>query len=247
MNPSFDLDKIKYATDQPTYGKAVDLYESSKVTQVEEGIGSCSAVVIGTNPYHVSVEVRRFGLGYCDCYLGQRDTLCKHIVALSIYAVMDGKGLSGEDKKQVGSPVCSERLGELSEKELVETKKAITLTMKYIKPYNGPSRIWFSYQNSLSEGCARLAKLVSDLPVSEQSSKLLVNLLLRLDKKLRTGGVDDSNGTVGGFMEESVLVLKNYVKLDQDCIKVLKKLCGRETCFGWEESLIRIVDEASDE
>lgn len=247
MNLLFDQDKIKYATDQPTYEKAVGLYESGKVTQVKEGIGSYSAVVLGTHPYHVSIEARRFGLGYCDCYLGQRDTLCKHIVALSIYSVMDGKILSDEDKTQVVSPVCSEKLGELSKEELGETKKAVTSATRYIKPYNGPSRIWFAYQNSLDEGCARLAKLVSDLPVSEQTAKLLVDLLLRLDKKLCTGGVDDSNGTVGGFMEALVLMLQDFAKLDQNCIKAFEKLCGRETCFGWEDPLVRIIDEGFEE
>lgn len=245
MKPVFDLDKIKYATDQPTFEKAVALYEAGKVTQFREGIGSYSAVVIGTEPYPVSIEARCFGLANCECYLGQRDTLCKHIVAVSIYAVLDGKKLSNEDKELVSSPVCSGSLGELSKTELAETKKAITSAMRYIKAYNGPSRTWFAYQNSLDEGCARLSKLVSDLPVSEQTAKLLVDTLLRLDKKLCTGGVDDSNGTVGGFMEEVVLMLQEYAKLDSKCIKAFKKLCGQETCFGWEDPLVKIYNESS--
>ena len=32
--PNFDLNKIKFATDEPTLEKAVALYESGKVTQV---------------------------------------------------------------------------------------------------------------------------------------------------------------------------------------------------------------------
>ncbi|MEK7159719.1 MAG: hypothetical protein AAB766_04445 [Patescibacteria group bacterium] len=247
MNPSFDLDKIKYATDAPTFAKAVDLCEKGKVTQFKEWIGAYSAVVLGTHPYNVSIEARRFGLGNCDCYLGQRDTLCKHMVALSIHAVMDGKHLTKKDKEQVSSPVCSGKMGELGKEELAKIKKAMTSAMTYIKPYNGPSRLWFSYQNSLNEGCARLAKLVSDLPVSEQTAGLLVDLLLRLDKKLCTGGVDDSDGTVGGFIEEIALMLQEYAKLDQQCIKAFKKLCGIETCFGWEEPLVKIVDEGVSE
>jgi len=243
MIPKFDLDKIKYATDQPTFEKAVALYEAGKVTQFKKGIGSYSAVVLGTQPYRVSIEARRFGLANCECYLGQRDTLCKHMVAVSIYAVMGGKKLSKQDKELISIPVCSGKLGELSKTELADTKKAITSAMKYIKAYNGPSRIWFAYQNSLDEGCARLSKLVSDLPVSKQTAKLLVDTLLRLDKKLCTGGVDDSNGTVGGFMEEVVLMLQEYVKFDSKCIKAFKKLCGQETCFGWEEPLVKIFDE----
>ncbi len=247
MKPLFDLDKIKFATDKSTYKKAVGLYESGKVTQFKEGIGSYSAVVLGTHPYRVSIETGSFGFGSCECYLGQRDVLCKHIVALSIYAVMDGKKINEEDKKQVVTPVCRAELRELSKEELAEVKKAITMAMKYIKPYNGPSRLWFSYQNSLDEGCARLSKLVSDLPISLQAANLLVDLLLRLDKKLCTGGVDDSNGTVGGFIYEVVSMLQEFAKLDKRCIKSFEKLCGKETCFGWETPLVRIVDEGVDE
>lgn len=240
MQPKYDLDKIKFATDKPTFEKAVGLYENGKVTKFEEGIGAYSAVVIGTKPYRVSVEARRYDYGHCECYLGQNDTLCKHIVAVAIYAVMDGKKLSKEDKELVGSPKCSGKLGELSKEELSETKKAITSAMRYIKAYTGPSRTWFAYQNSLDEGCARLSKIVSELPVSEQMAKLLVDTLLRLDKRLCTGGVDDSNGTVGGFIKEVVIMLQEYAKLDPKCIKAFKKLHSQETCFGWEDTLLKM-------
>ena len=243
MRPAFDLDKIKFATDKPTFEKAVGLYENEKVTQFKEGIGCYSAVVLGTKPYRVSIEARRYGLANCECYLGQRDTLCKHMVALSIYAVMDGKKLNQEDKEVVSSPKCSGKLGELDKVELAEIKKAITSAMRYIKAYTGPSRIWFSYQNSLDEGVNRLTKIVSELPVSKQTTDLLINLLLRIDKKLCCGGVDDSNGTVGGFVYEAVAMLQEYAKLDPACIKSFKKLCHTETCFGWEEPLIKIFDE----
>lgn len=165
------------------------------------------------------------------------------MVVAAIYAVMNGKKLSQEDKELVSSPVCSGKLGELSKGELAKTKKDITSAMRYIKAYNGPSRTWFAYQNSLDEGCARLSKIVSELSVGGQVAKLLVDMLLRLDKKLCTGGVDDSNGTVGGFMYEVVEILKEYSKLDQKCVKAFEEFCGQETCFGWEESLVKIFDE----
>jgi len=88
-----------------------------------------------------------------------------------------------------------------------------------------------------------LSAIVSELPVSVQTAKLLVNMLLRLDKKLCQGGIDDSNGTVGGFVYETVDMLKEYINLDTSCIKVFKKLCGQSTCFGWEEPLVKIFDE----
>lgn len=241
MPPKYNLEKIKYATDAPTFKKAVALYESGKITQFKEGFGAYSAVVIGTKPYRVSVEGRAYGYGHCECYLGQKDVLCKHMVALAIAAVKEGGSLTNEDKSLTTQPVCSSRLGTPSQVELSAIKKSITAAMRYIKPYEGPSRIWFSYQNSLSEGCNRLTKIVSDLPVSEQTVKLLIDLLLRLDNKLCVGGVDDSDGTVGGFIEEVVQVLQEYVKLEPACAKAFGKLKNKDTCFGWEKPLLELV------
>ena len=241
MLPKYDLDKIKFATDGPTFEKAVGLYESRKVTKFKEIMDGYSAVVIGTKPYRVFVSIRHYDRGGCDCYLGQNDTLCKHIVAVAIRAATGGKPLTDEDKKLVSQPECSGRLGSLSKEELSTVKKEIAAGMRYIKSYNGPSRIWFSYQNSLSEGCNRLSKIVSELPVSEQTAKLLVDMLLRLDDKLCRGGVDDSDGTVGGFIEETVQALKEYAKLDSSCAKAFNELKDKETCFGWEEPLLKLI------
>lgn len=239
--PDYDLNKIKFATDEPTFKKAVELYESGKVTEVEEGIRSYTAIVLGTQPYRVSVEARRFDYGHCTCYLGQNDTLCKHMVALAIYVVKDGKPLTEEDKRTVYTPNCSGKLGSLSNKEQSEVKKAMTNALRYIKPYMGPSRIWFTYQNSLEEGCNRLSVIISDLPVSLITAQMLVDLLLRVDQKLQTGGVDDSGGVVGGFIEKIVKVLEEYVKLNNDCAKAFSKLENKETCFGWEEPLLKLA------
>lgn len=242
MLPKYDMDKIKFATDGPTFKRAVGLYENGKVTGFKIVMDGFSAVVLGTKPYHVFVSVRHYDRGSCECYLGQNDTLCKHMVATAIYAVTGGRPLAEEDKQLVSNIVCSGRLGTLNKEELAATKKSITAAMRYIKSYNGPSRIWFAYQDSLSEGCNRLAAIVSNLSVSEQTAKLLVDLLLRLDNKLCRGGVDDSDGTVGGFIEEVVNILKEYTKLDPACKKTFYALTNRETCFGWEEPLLQIID-----
>ena len=241
MPPKYDLEKIKYATDGPTFEKAVALYESGKVRQFEEKIGAYSAVVQGTKPYQVSVETRRYDYGHCECYLGQNKTLCKHMVAVAIRAVTGGKLLRQKEKTLAKQAICSGRLGTLSKEELATSKKAMTAALRYIKPYHGPSRMWFSYQHLLEEGCHRLAKIVSELPVSKQTAGLVVDLLLRLDHKLCRGGVDDSNGTVGGFIEDTVHVLKKYSKLDPSCVEAFLKLHDRETCFGWEEPLLKII------
>lgn len=244
QRPHYTLEKIKFSCDPATFVRAVALYEKGNVTRFEEGINDYSAVVLGTQPYRVSVEARRYDYGHCECYLGQRDTLCKQMVAVALYAVKDGKPLTNEDKLQHTKMTCSERVGELPKNELTVVKKSIAAALRYVKPYHGPSRMWFAYQGSLSEGCARLTKLVSDIPVSEQTAVLLVDMLIRLDYKLCQGGVDDSDGTVGGFMEEVVAMLMQYAELDSDCRKAFHKLENRETCFGWEEPLVRLANQS---
>lgn len=240
MKPAFDLNKIKFATDEPTFERAVDLYEGGKVKSFTPGEFGFSARVIGSekSPYEVFVSAKHYDEATCNCYLGRNNTLCKHMVAVAIYAVLRGRKLTVEEKQQVNNPICSGRLGKLSEEELKITKAAINAALYYIKPYKGPSRIWFSYQDSLMEGCNRLANIVSKLPVSEQTAKLLIDLLLRLDRKLSVGGVDDSDGTVGEFIEGAVETLKEYARLDPNCVEAFQKLKGRETCFGWEEPLL---------
>ncbi|MBL7197153.1 MAG: SWIM zinc finger family protein [Candidatus Omnitrophica bacterium] len=238
------INKIKFAADEATFKRAVGLYESGKVTEVEEAFGDFTALVLGAKPYRVSVSGRRYNDADCTCYLGQKGTLCKHIVALALYAVTDGQPLSAEDKQQRHQAICSDRREVLNKEELAAVKKSITESMKYIKPFTGPSRTWFANQDSLREGCNRLSAIVSDLPVNKQVAEVLVKLLLRLDKKLCVGGVDDSNGTVGRFMSEVARMLEEYTRIDPACIETFEPLVGKETCFGWEEPLVRILDEA---
>lgn len=242
MNPpDFTLDKIKFATDESTLKKAFDLYASGKVMNVEEGIRSYSGIVMGTHPYRVSVEARRYDYADCTCYLGENEKLCKHMVALAIYAVKNGQPLTDTEKEVVHSATCSGRLGIMTDKELAAVKTMITGALRYIKPYTGPSRIWFAYQDTLCEGANRLSAIVSELPISLQTAGLLVDLLLRLDKKLCTGGVDDSDGTVGEFMTATVEILQEFAQRDPTCVKAFKKLRGRETCFSWEEPLLKYI------
>lgn len=240
--PHFDLEKIKFATDESTYKKAISLYEAGKVTEFEEQISGFSAIVLGTNPYRVFVKDRRYDYGRCECYLGQNDTLCKHMVAVAIYAVLAGKPLRQEDKEITYIPKCSGKLGELSKEQFAVVKESLSEAIKYIKPYRGSSKTWFTYQDSLSEGCNRLSTIVSALPVSVETINLVVKLLLRLDKKLTSGGVDDSDGTVGRFIQEAVDVILEYIKLKPVCAESFHVLSGLETSFGWEEPLLKIYD-----
>lgn len=238
MIPKYDLEKIKFATDSPTFDKAVDLYDKERITQFKNQFNGYSAIVLGGSPYQVFVSNHDFDAGSCSCYLGVNDTLCKHMVAVAIYAVKSGKTLTNKDRLQHNRLIFTGLKGNLTEREIAEHNKNVINALRYIKPYRGPSRIWFSYQNSLEEGCNRLSALLSKLPASKQTAKLIINLLLRLDKKLSHGGIDDSDGTVGGFIEEAVKMLIDFAKIDPECKKEFKKLEGRETSFGWEESLL---------
>ncbi|MBM4402624.1 MAG: hypothetical protein FJ044_05260 [Candidatus Cloacimonetes bacterium] len=48
------------------------------------------------------------------------------MVAVAIYAVMQGKPLTDEDRKQVTQPTSSGKLGTLSKERLAAIKKSIT-------------------------------------------------------------------------------------------------------------------------
>jgi len=84
-----------------------------------------------------------------------------------------------------------------------------------------------------------LAAIFSTLPASGQTTNLIIKTLLRLDKKLTTGGVDDSDGTIGGLIENAVNLLTTFAKNNSECVKEFELLRGKETCFGWEEPLLK--------
>src|SRR3989344_6559832 len=107
MLPYYDLDKIKFSTDEPTFERAVGLYERGKVTRFQNGLMGYFAVVLGTEPYDVFVSDAHHDHGSCTCYLGREDTLCKHMVAVALYAIKNGKKLTDEDKKTVSTQISS--------------------------------------------------------------------------------------------------------------------------------------------
>lgn len=242
MRLKFDLDKIKFSIDERTWERAIVLYESDKVKNFQDTGFIYVAKVQGTHLYEVIVSKKRYTDGNCTCYLGQNDTLCKHMIAVAIYGLKNGRPLTKEEKTQHNEIKFSGKTGEVNQDKLGLFRAEISGAMHYIKAYTGPSRIWFAYQDSLTEGCNRLAAIFSKLPVTPQTADLIIKTLLRLDKKLTIGGVDDSDGTVGSFIEEAVDLLLEFIKLDPKCTKAFRKLKDRETCFGWEEPLLKIYE-----
>src|SRR3989338_8801217 len=242
--PQYDLTKIKFATGNPLWDRAVDLYESGKVTRFKDNGESFSGMVLGGNPYEAWVSRDKFDVGDCTCYLGKKNELCKHLVALAIRAVTRGKPLEAGERVVRNAPECSGRAGALREDEPEVLHEEISAGMKCVRAYHGPSRTWFAYQASLSEGCTRLSAVFSGLPVSEQAARMVVKVLLRLDRKLSQGGGDDADGTVGGFIEECVLMLEKYAEIDPACMKAFGVLREQETCFDWQEPLVKRADNS---
>ena len=241
--PSYDLEKLKFGIDETSFQKAVGLYEGGKVKNFQDTGFTYVGTVQGTQLYNVIVSKKRYTDGDCTCYLGQNDTLCKHMIAVTLYCLKKGQPLSEEEKIQHNEIQFGGRAGEITQDQLSLTKAEISGAMRYIKAYIGPSHTWFAYQDSLIEGCNRLAAIFSQLPASQQTADLIIQTLLRLDKRLTTGGVDDSDGTVGGFIQESVDLLQTFVKTDLRCTKSFGKLKNIETSFGWEEPLVNILTD----
>lgn len=245
MSPQYDLEKIKFGIDDRTWSKALGLYESGKIKNFKDREFTWTADVYGTQLYKVVVSKKRYTDGDCTCYLGQNETLCKHMIAAAIYGFKKGLTLTKEEKSQHNEIKFSGKIGEITKDQLSLFKAEISGAMRYIKAYYGPSGNWFAYQDSLTEGCNRLASVFSILPASPQTTNLIIKMLFRLDKKLTTGGVDDSDGTVGDFIEETVNLLISFAKTDPQCIKEFEILDGKKTSFGWEEQLLKIAETKS--
>lgn len=244
MLPQYDLDKIRFGVDKGTFDRAVKIYESGGITDfLNEGRFFYAKVKGSKNSfYDVEVSDKSYDRGDCDCYLGQNNILCKHMIAVALYPILQGEKIDMNEVVEK-EPACSGKLGELDKEELAKVKKEISLAMKLIKAYSGPSKTWFAYTNSLCEGSRRLDSIFSKLPASKQTSDLVIKILLRLDKKLCQGGVDDSDGAVGGLIYGTVEILKEFARLDKKCLKSFEIFMKQKTCFGWEKDLVDLLDK----
>jgi len=241
MPLSYDLEKLKVSIDEPTFARAAKLYTDGRVRDILESPREYSATVDGSDSYRVSISVKDVYYSSCDCYLGQNDTLCKHRVALALAVLARETVDNALDLSQDNTVRSSGVVGSLTKEEKAAYKKRIgTIITRYIRSYDGPSRTWFAYQDTLSEGCNRLATIVREMPICPQAAELLVDMLMRLDNKLSSGGVDDSNGIVGNFIFACVDVLLEQAKEDSSYVTVFAKKVPRgDICFDWNEPLLR--------
>lgn len=238
MNPShipqFTVPDIQIAVGDHEFQKALTLYEKGAVKNIEEDFLGFSAVVFGTHEYAVSVSCKSYDRGYCDCYVGQKDELCKHMLALAIALVYKYRP---EDTKQIQQPldqaVCLGDIRSITQDEVDAVKKGITEGLRCIKSHGGGSAGWSQYQDSLIKGSRLILLVLSNIPVCKDSVMICIDVLKRLDKKV-LNGVDDSDGTVGELMCQIVEVLNLHVSFDSSLKEfVIQKLPKGES-FDWE-------------
>lgn len=226
--PHFTLQNIKYAEDPQTFQRAQDIFRSGKIGTIREDIRGYSARIQGTKPYDVSVSYRRVDVGSCSCYLGQNDTLCKHMLALAL-AVLDKSG-----GLQTNEPITN----------LSEVKERVNEGMRKLGAYSGPSRVWFAYQGKLAIGSGIIIDATESLPASRKNADYLWKLVLRISKKLATGGIDDSEGEVGNCVYAIIQKLGTYSKESPELAPILLSYSKDDTGFGFEDELRALVAKA---
>ncbi len=205
------------------YIRARELFERGKVTSFHSTPHGYSAIVRGTHDYNVALSFKALDLADCSCYMGQNDQLCKHVLALAL-EVLSRQGDVIEPAAQVLTTQ--------------EAKLQIRAGLKKIRAYSGPSKIWFSYQRQLSVGAGIITATANQLPATQDNALLIWQTILRLSKKLATGGVDDSDGTIGnGCCMELITVLHKWAATNDDLHRYIEKFTGDETGFDFEDEL----------
>ena len=87
MVPRYDLEKIKSGTDQKTWERALAIFNAGKITEFAESPSGYTAQVLGSAAYDVAISEIYCHQGDCNCFVGQQGIVCKHMIALAIFAV----------------------------------------------------------------------------------------------------------------------------------------------------------------
>ena len=85
--PQFTVADIQIGVGEHEFNKAFALYKNGDVNEIKKDFFGFRAVVSGTYEYEVNVDLSSYDRGSCNCYLGQKDQLCKHMLALAIALV----------------------------------------------------------------------------------------------------------------------------------------------------------------
>jgi hypothetical protein len=233
--PKFTVSDIQLGVGDHEFKKAFALYDKGAVNYIAKDFSGYSAIVSGTHDYIVNVSCVAYDRGSCNCYLGQNDELCKHMIALAIALVY--KYRPGDIKiinQPLDQAVCSGEMREITKDEIRDIKTEISKGVSLIKSYDGPSSKWFQYQDNLTKGSRLILLALSRLPVCEKSVMICIELLKRLDKKLLNGGIDDSGGTVGSLMIQIVEVLNMFANSNKKLKEYIKQKLPKGEVFDWE-------------
>ena len=238
LRPEFTLFDIQIGVGDEEFKKGKKLFDDGKVGHLKSDFRGFNAIVSGTHDYLVFVSANNFDQGNCNCYVGQKDILCKHIIALAIASVVKYRP---EDSEIIQIPleqaVCSGEVRDITKDELGIIKKEIRSALTHIKSYNGPSKTWFAYQNSLLKGKRLALYTLSNLPVCKISAEVCINLIIKIDTKLATSGIDDSDGTIGDLLEQIMELLSMFKDDDPNLKTYIINKFPKETNFGWEKEL----------
>lgn len=205
------------------YTRAQELFAHGKVINFQSTPYGYTAIVRESHDYTVTLSAKALDLADCSCYMGQNDQLCKHVLALALEVI----SRQGDEADKAIQMLTTE-----------EARLQINAGMKRIKAYNGPSKIWFSYQRHLSVGAGIIVATVKQLTPTTDNAILTWKTILRLSKKLATGGVDDSDGAIGnGCCMELIAILHNWAATDNDIYSCIEKFTADETGFSFEDEL----------
>ena len=243
IQPKYSLKDIQLSLDSGEFSKGMQLYKDGKVGKITADPLTYTATVMGTERYHVCVSVSHFDKGACDCYLGKKDYLCKHMAALAIAVVHtykpEGTTLIDHPLDQA---VCSGKINEITQDEITKVEKEIKIGLALIKSWSGPSKKWFEYQDNLSKGSRIILLALSKLPICEKSVLMCINLLKKLDKKL-LNGIDDSEGTIGVLMEEIIELFCLFVDFKKDLGPYIATSLPKGEMFEWDNNFFVFHEE----
>jgi hypothetical protein len=232
--PQFTIADIQIGIGDHEFNKATALYLKGAVKIIQDDFLGFSAIVTGTQDYKVCVRASAYDRGDCDCYIGQKDELCKHMIALAIALVYKYRP---HDTRPIEQPLdqaaCSGEVRAITKDELAIAKEKIREGMLFVKSYNGPSSKWFQYQGSLTRGSRLILLALSNIPVCEASVLLCIETLKKLDGKILKG-VDDSDGTVGEMMCQIIEILNLFVSFDNALTDFIAKKLPKGESFDWE-------------
>lgn len=234
--PKYTLSDIQICVGGDEFNKGINLYNKGAVNHIKKDFFGYSAIVSGTHDYVVNVSITSCDKGNCNCYIGRKDELCKHMIALAIALVYK---LRPNDVKIIDIPldqaVCSGQKRNISQTEIESIEAEIKRGIFFIKSYTGPSSKWFYYQDNLTKGSRMILLTLSKLPVCKKSVDICINLLRKLDKKLLNGGIDDSNGTISDLMMQIVEVLNLFVDFDASLKEYINSNLPKGEVFDWEK------------